>query len=99
METLINPMVEFKELLRMNDVCGDPWGTIVGAWFDCAAHLYEVGDCPPEWQYRPGWGGNVIDNESAYFEFFNGLNADQLLEIGNYLFRISEALKRKGLDY
>lgn len=99
METLTNPMAEFKELLRMNDVAGDPWGTIVGVWFDCAAHLYEVGDCPAEWQYKPGWGGNVIDTESVYFELFNALNADQLLEIGNYLFRISEALKRKGRDY
>jgi hypothetical protein len=99
MKTATNSLSEFKELLRMNDVAGDPWGVIMGAWFDCAAHLYEVGDCPREWQYRPGLAGNVIDEESAYFEYFNGLNASELLEIGNYLYRISEALKRKGLDY
>lgn len=94
-----NNLSEFKALLRMNDVAGDPWGTIVGAWFDCAAHLYEVGDCPREWRYRPGLGGNVIDKDSPYFDLFNELDAEGLTEIGNYLWRISEALKRKGLDY
>lgn len=98
MKTIFN---EFKELLRMNDVAGDPWAVIVGAWFDCAAHLYEKGECPYEWGYRPGAMGNHIPNaeESAYFDFYSTLNADQLTEIGNYLWRISEALKRKGLSY
>lgn len=99
MKTETNVMREFKEMLRMNDVAGDPWGTIMGAWFDCAAHLYEKGDCPREWQYKPGWGGNQLDTESAYFEFFSELDADQLTEIGEYLYRITQALKIKGLDY
>lgn len=92
-------LTEFKDLLRMNDVAGDPWGVIVGAWFDCAAHLYEKGDCPPEWQYKPGWGGNHIDDESIFFELFSEMTAEQLEEVGRYLWRISEALKRKGLNY
>lgn len=97
--TAISPIKEFKQLLRMNDLSCDPWGVTMGAWFDCAAHLYEKGDCPREWQYKPGWGGNVIDHESEYFEFFNDLNADQLTEIGQLLWRLTEILKRHGRDY
>lgn len=90
---------EFKELLRMNDVAGDPWGVAMGAWFDCAAHLYEVGDCPREWQYRPGSLGNHIETDGPYYEFFNTLNADQLTEIGQFLWRLCEILKKAGRDY
>lgn len=100
MKTIVNtPLSEFKELLHENDVAGDPWGVVMGAWFDCAAHLYEKGDCPYDWKYKPGCGGNVIEDESPYFDLFNSLDAEQLTEIGEYLNRISEALKRKGRDY
>lgn len=83
----------------MNDLKHDPWGTAVSAWFDVAAHLYEVGDCPTEWQYRPGAMGNTIETDTAYFDFLNELDADQLTEIGNLLWRYSQLLKRHGRDY
>lgn len=90
---------EFKELLRMDDLSGDPWGTSVGAWFICASHLYEIGDCPAEWQYRPGSMGNHIDTDSAYYEMFSEMSAEQLEEIGQLLWRYSELLERHGRDY
>lgn len=92
-------MIEFKELLRMNDLSGDPWAVAMGAWFDCAAHLYEVGDCPYEWKYRPGWHGNYIDEESVFFELFSRLNAEQLEEIGKLLWRYTALLKLNGRNY
>ncbi len=94
-----NTMQEFKSLLRMNDLKYDPWGTAVSAWFDCAAHLYEKGDCPKEWQYRPGAMGNRVEPDSSFFEMFTEMEAEQLEEIGQLLCRYTKLLKRHGHDY
>ena len=101
METEIKKthLSEFKSLIRMNELSFDPWAASMGAWFDCAAHLYEKGDCPREWEYRPGSMGNIIEQDSPYFELFNSLNAEQLEEIGQLLWRYSALLKRHGRDY
>lgn len=99
MKTQTNTLAEFKELLKMNDVAGDPWGVCMSAFFDVAAHLYEKGNCPVDWEFKVGWGGNVIDEDSAFFEMFSELDEDQLTEIGNYLKRITDILIAKGKSY
>lgn len=94
-----NKLSEFKSILRMNDVSGDPWGVCMGAFFDCAAHLYEKGDCPSEWGYNVGWGGNHVDQDSPFFELFYSCSDIELIEIGNYLLRITDILRFKGRNY
>lgn len=97
--TTVSVLAEFKQLLRENDFVGDPWGTAMGAHFEVASHLFEKGECPAAWQYRVGWGGNHVETDSPYYDFLIALDAEDLEEIGNYLARICEALKRAGRDY
>lgn len=92
-------MKEFKQLLREDGFKYDPWAVCMSAWFQCSAHLYEVGDCPHKWQYKPGAAGNHIDPEDSLTWFFTDKTAEQLTVIGNYLDRISECLKRSGKSY
>lgn len=90
---------ELKQLLREDGFSYDPWAVCMSAWFQVAAHLYEVGDCPREWQYKPGCAGNIIDPEDSYTWFLTGKTDEQLTLMGNYLERISQALKRSGKSY
>jgi hypothetical protein len=90
---------QFIQLLRENDVKGDAWGVTMAAFFDVASHTYEAGETPAEWQFNVGWGGNHIDTESYYYEFLTERTYNELIEIGNYLHRITAALERKGLSY
>ena len=93
------PIKKFKALIRMNDLHGDPWGVAMGAWFDCAAHLYEVGDCPIEWKYRPGAMGNRVEKDSIFYPMFKKMSAEHLEQIGMLLWRYTNLLKRHGRDY
>ena len=74
-------IAEFKNEIRMHDLGGDPWGVAMGAWFDCAAHLYEVGDCPVEWKYQPGSLGNHVDIEGPFYDQFSESTPEELAEI------------------
>ncbi len=90
---------QFKHELRGNYNC-DKWGEVMGAWFECAAHLWVRGeDVPYHWQYRPGATNNPTDKESYYYSIFKKCSNRQLLIIGNFLERLSNFLKRGGLDY
>lgn len=95
----LNVVTQFKQLLRENDLKWDPWGTAMSAWFDVASHLFEKGNCPREWQYKPGMGGNHIEEDSYYYEFLQVLDAEQLESIGKLLYRYCEILKLNGKDY
>lgn len=95
METL----KEFKNEFKI--VCSDAWGECMGAWFECAAHLYhrEI-DIPTSWEYSPGIiATDARDDESYWFEIFNDTSDEMLLVIGNFLYCLSEILRAKGLDY
>lgn len=96
MSTVLN---ELKQLLIEEGVKHDPWGAGMSVFFQVSAHLYAVSVCPPEWQYRPGMGGNYIDPEDSLTEFLTGKTADELLEMGNYLYKFSNACERAGLSY
>lgn len=78
---------------------GDKWGAAMGMWFDVAAFVYEENDVPKEWNYRPGCAGNVIDEESYNYEWLNSLTADERLQIGIYLYRLTNALDKAGVSY
>lgn len=92
---------EFKQAMCENGYHknGDLWGSAMSAFFQCCAHLYEKGDCAPEWQYRPGCAGNVIDPDDSMNYFFETLNAAQLTEIGAFLFRLTHKLELANLSY
>lgn len=90
---------QFKQELRMTDVKGDPWGVCMSAFFTCCAVLYERGDVPNEWQYRPGAAGNMIDEDDYFAEMFQECTIDQLQTIGAYLHRITGILRTTGHAY
>lgn len=92
---------EFKQAMAENGYHknGDLWGSAMSAFFQCSAHLYEVGDCAKEWQYRPGMGGNHIDPDDTMTYFFEGKDADELTDIGNFLHRLTQRLELAGMSY
>lgn len=90
---------EFKHELRMEDVKGDPWGVSLCAFFDLCAVAYERMDVPEEWGYSVGWGGNNLDDESWFQKLFSECTDEQLLTIGNYLFRLTSFLETAGKSY
>jgi len=86
---------EFKKEFRL--ICTDTWGNTLEAWFECAAHLNEIAYPPKEWEYEQKGSGK--DKDSYWYEFFDECDADELLEIGNFLFRYCSYLKFKGISY
>lgn len=93
-------MKQFKHELRMN-YKSDKWAEVMGAWFECAAHLRwrNKVSIPNEWQYSQGAASDPRDKESYYFSLFRKATDKQLLVIGNFLCRLSSFLKRAELDY
>lgn len=94
-----NLIAELKHELIMSDVAGDPWSVTMGCMFEIAAHLYEIGDCPAHWGYKVGWGGNHIEEDGSFRKFLEPLSVEQLIVCGNYVHRVTEALKKRRLDY
>lgn len=90
---------DFIQELKMNDVKGDAWAVAMGAFFDCAAHLYEKGDCPRQWGFKLGWAGNHLEEDAGFYESFLNADAELLLEVGNFLNRYTALLKRHGKSY
>ncbi len=91
---------QFKHELRMN-YHSDKWAEVMGAWFECAAHLRwrNAVAIPNEWQYKQGCALDPRDKESYYFSLFRKCSDRQLLIIGNFLFRLSRFLERANLSY
>lgn len=92
---------ELKQVLSENGYHknGDLWGASMGLFFDVAAFVYEYGNTPAEWQYRPGAAGNFIDTESYNYDWLLSLDNDQREEIGGFLHRLTNKLRLAGLDY
>ena len=87
---------DFKNEFRL--VCTDTWGNALDAWFECAAHLNEIAYVPIEWEYKASiFGGK--DKSSYWYEIFDECDADELLDIGNFLFRYCQYLKFKEVNY
>lgn len=92
-------MKQLKHELRLNGYKHEEWGTVMEAFFCCTALLYEKGDVPSEWKYRPGAGGNYIDKENSFHWFFCRLGAKKLTMYGNYLNRLSHCLELAGMSF
>lgn len=91
---------EFKHELKGTDIKYDSWGETMSAWFECAGQVWKRGlPIPHEWQYSPGMGGDGTDEDNYWHEMFEAATDEQLTAIGNFLERLSNILKAKGLDY
>lgn len=94
---------QFKEELR--STCGrhhkiDLWGNSMSAWFECAGRMNRRGIyIPGEWEYSPGLGGDGTDKDSYWYSLFARCGNKQLITIGNFLFRYTEYLRFKKVNY
>ena len=88
---------QFKEEFRL--MCDDTWGDALDASFECAGHMYKRGiDIPYEWKYSHGLGYGAFE-QSWWYDFFDESTNEELIKIGNFLFRYCKYLKFKGKDY
>jgi len=77
----------------------DWWGTIMDSLFECAGHMLERNlPIPDEWKYRAGMG-STTDEDNYFHKFFEQTKDNDLVEIGSYLFTVSEAMDAAGLSY
>lgn len=91
---------QFKNELRLVGFKIDPWAQAMGAFFECAGRMNKRGlDIPAEWNYRPGMGNDGTDKDNYFYSLFARCGNKQLSTIGNYLFRLTNALERAGLSY
>ena len=96
MATLIDRV---KKCLRNSDYTGDRWGVAMGAMFDCCAMLYEIGDVPDHWGFSVGWGGNELPEDSDFFHEFQFEYDEDLIIVGEYLFRLTSILEKSEHKY
>jgi hypothetical protein len=86
----------------------DAWGTTMEWWFAVAENLYHNGvDLPAEWEYRDSpMHVNGGYEPEGYAENFivealsdGVIDDDDLMRMGNVLFRYAGILKAAGKDY
>lgn len=92
------PLKENPDLWMHWDT-SDPYGSAMALWFDCAEFLtFEMGeDVPARWEFRPSPIQTEIEPENQLIDL--DLSADDIIAIGDVCQAVSEACKRKGLDY
>lgn len=83
----------------MNWDQSDPYGSAMSLWFDCAEFLeFELGECAPDrWEFRASPIQTEIEPENQLIGL--DLSAADIIAIGDVCQAVSEACKRKGLDY
>lgn len=93
-------ITELKHELRLNDYTYDKWSASMNCFFELCDHLNErPEDVPNEWEFKPSILGSELDNESYYFELFNNCTDAQLINLGNFLYRLTTILRDKGHSY
>lgn len=91
---------EFRQEFKITDYKYDPWSECMSAWFECAAHLWMKGEhVPSEWEYSPGATDNPTEEENYWHEPFKASDSEDLLAIGQLLFRYDRYLRFKGKNY
>lgn len=91
--------LELRQWLAGDDLAGDPWGVVMGHWFDVAAELWWRGEVPASWGYRPGAVGDPRETDSPFADFIREVPSESLVEFGNVLDRYSRMLRAAGKDY
>lgn len=90
------------ETFREEYDSGDPWGSVMGAWFNVADALNFVGErgVPDRWQYRAGAASGAEEgNEYARMLEAGEVSEQELTVLGDWLQERSEALREQGFDY
>ena len=91
------------ELVRMDDIGYDPWGTAMQHWFGIANVLtVNVYDVPAHWQYRPGADETTEEWPDSEYQWLldeGYVTADDLRRAGNVLARYARACERAGRSY
>ena len=88
----------FKNEFRL--ICTDTWGDAMNTWFECAGWINWRGiPTPKEWEYSPGLGGDGREEDNYFYELFESSSDEELIAIGNFLFRYCQYLKFKEIDY
>ena len=87
---------------------GDEWGDCMG-WLFAVAHVLHHSSTEPvpaSWQYRDGLGCSGLDSDESYeesilIELWDSGTIDEydLIEFGNALDVLSDALRAEGLSY
>lgn len=94
---------EFKNEYRL--ICYDTWGNAMEAWFECAGQMNKRGlFIPSEWEYKPamdfpGCNDKGTDPESYWHELFEVASDEQIIIIGDFLYRYCEYLRFKEVNY
>lgn len=88
---------------------GDPWGSVISAFFSVAETLFRHGTkVPAEWKFSPSPMINVGDSpdedDDLAVELSEGIanghyNVDDLLYAGNIFHRYADWCRRDGVDY
>lgn len=92
-------MKKLKRALKRNGYRYVRWGTAMSAFSMVSGLLYEIGEVPPEWQFKPSCLGNLIDEDDPFYEYFKDAKPEKLLEYGNYLNRLTKLLVKAGENY
>lgn len=84
----------------------DPYGSVMGAFFDVAEILDADGRVVPEsWDYRPGMGTRTVQqiadegSELAMMYLSGEISARELRELGDFLNEADDMVRQLGLDY
>jgi len=81
----MNNLSNFKSELRLVQTSG--CDDALEAWFECAAQMFIRGmRIPFVWEYKPR-SNNPTEIDSYFHEFFKESSDEELIEIGNFLFR------------
>jgi hypothetical protein len=97
--TGFNDLREFKNELKML-LGSDNWATCLDAQFECAAHLWWKSVAVPyEWEYSPGAVSDPREPDNYFYELFDLTEPDILIEIGNFLNRYCEIMRKAGMNY
>ena len=92
-----------KHELRLRDYFGCRWDVAMSAMFDICAIGYEEldhytwNDVNVDWEYRVGAGGNEIKEDNMFLDM--DLTSEEIVEIGNYLNRLTEMLRETEHAY
>lgn len=80
------------------DYRSDRWGYAMSLLFDVSGELHWR-RCPIPWQYSPGWSQDGRSEERYLRRMLARLSTPRLLELGRFLDRLCDLLRRAGRDY
>lgn len=91
---------DIKSEYQLSRDSGDPWGSLMTAWFGLAGELWMRGEAVPvEWNYSPGAAADPREPEDYMYDLYKDATTEALVRFGNVLERYARFVKRAGRDY